>query len=143
MGQATGDVEEAFHTRKLPFGFVPDPANYALRDMRSGRLHLLRVGINTIGRHPDNDIVLPESPVSRRHCVIVVHATGGCEVQDTASLNGVRFGHKPIPRAKLVPGDILRLCDYKFMLLAEPVGGSAEAQSRANETGDLGAARTA
>jgi hypothetical protein len=118
IGQTTGDVEKAIQAQRLPFGFVPQPAQYALRDMRCGRLHLMRVGINTIGRHEDNDIVLAANPISRRHCVIVIHASGRVEVRDTASRHGVRLGCQPVGNAEMAPGDILRLCDYKFMLLA-------------------------
>ncbi|MGL6074713.1 MAG: FHA domain-containing protein [Fimbriiglobus sp.] len=85
MGPTTGDVEKEFHVRKLPVGFVPSPARFAMRDLTSGQLHMLRVGINTLGRHPQNDIVLEQSSVSRRHCVIVVHASGQVELRDTAS----------------------------------------------------------
>lgn len=142
MGPTTGDVEEAFRARQLPFGFVPAPARYALRDVRTGRLYLLRVGVNTVGRHADNDIVLPGIPISRRHCVVLVRATGGCEVRDTASRNGVRIGHRQVAVTALAAGDILRVCDYKFMLLAEPTDGPTAGVSGAGETGSCGDAGT-
>src|SRR5262245_47940500 len=37
-------------------------------------IYPLRVGLNTIGRAPDNDVVVADSYVSRRHCAILVHA---------------------------------------------------------------------
>lgn len=135
MGPTTGDVERTFRARRLPFGYVPAPAAFALRDVRAGRLHLLRVGINTVGRSRTNDIVLTDHCVSRRHCVILVHASGRCELQDTASLNGVRLDHEPVVQAELVPGDILRVCDYKFMLLAEPTRASAAPLEGGHDTG--------
>jgi pSer/pThr/pTyr-binding forkhead associated (FHA) protein len=48
----------------------------------------LKVGLNTVGRYESNDIVLDDFSVSRRHCGILVHASGGCELHDTASTNG-------------------------------------------------------
>src|SRR5438270_5929859 len=39
----------------------------------------LRVGLTAIGRYPENDIVLGEPVVSRRHCVVLVHTSGQCE----------------------------------------------------------------
>jgi hypothetical protein len=142
MGSNTGDVEREFHASRLPLGFVPPPAGFALQDMRTGKLHLLRVGINTIGRHPDNDIVLGDIPVSRRHCVILVHASGTCEVRDTASRNGTRRGREPVEQAELRPGDIIRVCDFKFMLRAPPVGEPHTSGGEAPETGDHGRTRS-
>src|SRR5262245_53769027 len=34
----------------------------------------LKIGLNTIGRSPDNDVVLQDGYVSRRHCAVLVHA---------------------------------------------------------------------
>jgi hypothetical protein len=123
MGPTTGDVEQEFHANRLPIGHVPGPASYALMNVRSGRMYLLRVGINTIGRYPNNDIVFPEIYVSRRHCVILIHSSGKFEVRDTASRHGIRFGHRPVEQVELAPGDILRVCDYKLLFLAEPSRG--------------------
>jgi len=119
IGSVTRDLEREFHVLRLPVGFVLQPARYALWDLRQGRLYLLRIGLNTIGRHPDNDIVINDQPVSRRHCVIIVHATGECEVRDTASRNKTRVGDRIVEQAALTPGDILRICDHRFMLIAQ------------------------
>ena len=43
-----------------------------------------------VGRFPDNDIHFVELCVSRRHCVLLVHAWGGCDLHDTASRNGTK-----------------------------------------------------
>jgi len=38
---------------------------------------------------PDNDVVLQDAYVSRRHCAILIHLTGErCELHDIASKNG-------------------------------------------------------
>ena len=47
-----------------------------------------KVGLNTIGRMPDNDVSVLDSSVSRRHAAILVHLNDGCELHDTASKNG-------------------------------------------------------
>src|SRR5437868_6796923 len=66
----------------------PDRAGseYWLLD-REG-IYPLRIGVNTIGRLPDNDVVIHGPYVSRRHCAILVHAGDGCELYDIASKNG-------------------------------------------------------
>ena len=119
MGLATGNVERRFHALGLPLGFVPPPATCALQDMQSGMLYPLRVGLNTIGRHPDNDIVLAERVISRRHCAILVHLGNGCELHDTASKNGTYLnGHKLSGPTRLNSGDQIRMCDRQFTFLS-------------------------
>jgi pSer/pThr/pTyr-binding forkhead associated (FHA) protein len=60
--------------------------------------------------------VLAPIHVSRRHCVVLVHASGGCEVYDTASRNDTRVNGRRVSRADLLPGDVLALCDQKFLV---------------------------
>jgi hypothetical protein len=100
-------------------GGEPAGEGYALVDLADGRRYPLRVGLVTLGRFPENDIVLPEEYVSRRHCVVLVHATGGCEVHDTASLNGTLVNRERVSRARFEPGDVLRVCDRRFVLTCE------------------------
>jgi pSer/pThr/pTyr-binding forkhead associated (FHA) protein len=94
---------------------APPPGGvYALVSLVDGTRHPLRTGINAMGRYRNNDIVLECDYISRRHCVVVVHATGPCEVFDTASRNGTRVNHHPVGRADLLPDDVLSLCDQCF-----------------------------
>jgi predicted component of type VI protein secretion system len=82
-------------------------------------VHDLKMGLNTIGRMEDNDVPIVDGSVSRRHCAIVVHATSGCELHDTASKNGTFVNGKRIngPTA-LRAGDQIRLCDRQFTFLS-------------------------
>lgn len=89
---------------------------YALVNLADGRRYPLRVGINTIGRFAENDIVLDVRAVSRRHCAIVVHATGGCEVYDTASRNHIMVNRQVVDRGPLLPGDVLFLAGQRFLV---------------------------
>jgi hypothetical protein len=91
-------------------------ASYTLVNLADGRRYPLRVGINTIGRFPDNDIVLDVRCVSRRHCSVVVHATGGCEVYDTASRNHTFVNRRAVDRGTLLPGDALWLAGQRFLV---------------------------
>jgi len=80
----------------------------------------LKVGLNTIGRFPENDLVLPETCISRRHCAIVVHAGNGCELHDIASKNGTLLNGQRLTRPTwLVVGDTIRLCDRQFVFTTE------------------------
>jgi pSer/pThr/pTyr-binding forkhead associated (FHA) protein len=94
----------------------PPGGTYTLVNLADGRRHPLRVGINAVGRFPENDVVLRPICVSRRHCVILVHATGGCEVYDTASRNGTWVNRCRVGRVDLLPGDVLMLAGQQFLV---------------------------
>jgi hypothetical protein len=94
----------------------PPGGRYTLVSLSDGRRHPLRVGINAIGRSHQNDLVLEPLFVSRRHCVIVVHVSGGCEVYDTASLNGTWVNQRRVGRVDLLPGDVLILPTHQFLV---------------------------
>src|SRR5262245_28158494 len=70
-----------------------------LESVRGGSVdHVLMVGTNTVGRDPDNDVVLRGTFVSRRHCLILVYPSGHCAVRDLDSLHGVYVNGQPITR---------------------------------------------
>jgi pSer/pThr/pTyr-binding forkhead associated (FHA) protein len=102
-----------------PDQVLPGPAYYLIA-RQTGCTYSLRVGLNTIGRLPDNHIVLEEIYVSRRHCTILVHARGGCELHDTASLNGTSVnGRRVREPVQLVPGDRIVVCSYELLFVTE------------------------
>ena len=79
----------------------------------------LKVGLNTVGRAPDNDVVVHDAYVSRRHCAVLVHAGERCEIHDTASKNGTYLnGRKIGGPTRLNPGDEIRMCDQQFIFMA-------------------------
>jgi hypothetical protein len=79
------------------------------------RLYPLHIGLNTIGRFGESDVLLRDDTISRRHCALLVHAGGGCELHDLASRNGTFLnGHRLTRPTWLAPGDEVRLCDYRF-----------------------------
>jgi FHA domain-containing protein len=134
-GPLTWTAEHAVGSRvqgtwPLPSRCNDPGANYVLVRSGDGRRYPLRTGLNTIGRSPVNNIVLDEIFISRRHCVVLVHATGGCEVYDTASRNGTRVNGNRLSRVWLVPGDVLKLCGLRFTLTCEANG---EAHSFAHD----------
>jgi hypothetical protein len=88
--------------------------------MDRDRIYPLRVGINTIGRSPDCDVVVEDAFVSRRHCAILVHAGNGCELHDVASKNGTYLnGAKLAHPTRLRAGDEIRMCDRQFVFLTK------------------------
>jgi hypothetical protein len=97
---------------------APPGVNYWLVD--NEYIYPLKVGINTLGRSPDNDVVLQDAFVSRRHCAILVHAGDGCEVHDTASKNGTYInGRRLSGPTRLNSGDEIRMCDQRLTFVVK------------------------
>ena len=79
-------------------------------------LYPLRVGVNTMGRWVDNELVVADACVSRRHCAILVHASSMCEIFDLASRNGTFLNSARLRYPTcLKPGDEIRLCENRFI----------------------------
>jgi len=94
----------------------PASADHWLMDQ--GTIHPLKIGVNTIGRLPDNDVVIQGPYVSRRHCAILVHAGEKCELYDIASKNGTYInGAKLCGPTKLHSGDEIQMCDRRFVFM--------------------------
>ena len=97
---------------------IPADSDYWLVDQQS--VYPLRTGVNTIGRLPDNDVVIQGPYVSRRHCAILIHAGVGCEVHDVASKNGTYVnGLRLCGPTKLSAGDEIRMCDRQFIFMSK------------------------
>jgi pSer/pThr/pTyr-binding forkhead associated (FHA) protein len=83
-----------------------------------GRQIPLKVGLNSVGRLPDNDVVIDDATVSRRHCAIVVHSDLTIEVHDVASKNGTMVnGAKISGPTRLRDGDEIGLSDRRLTFL--------------------------
>lgn len=82
-------------------------------------IYPLKVGINTVGRSPDNDVIVQDCYISRRHCAILVHTGAGCELHDTASKNGTYINGQRIGGpTRLRSGDEIRICDQRLVFVA-------------------------
>jgi hypothetical protein len=93
---------------------------FLLVDHEAGDTYPLRTGLNTVGRLPNNDIVFAPLEVSRRHCVLLVHARGGCELHDTASLNGTSVnGNRVKHQVRLNSGDWIQLPKKLLLFVSE------------------------
>ena len=94
-------------------------------------LYPLKTGLNTIGRAPENDVVVPNAYVSRRHCAILVHAGDGCEVHDIASKNGTFLnGRKLDGPTPLTIGDEIRMCDHQLVFMTRGDGAESPESSK-------------
>jgi hypothetical protein len=102
------------------------PCHFHIKD--GDQLHPLTVGVNTVGRLPDNNVIIKDEHVSRRHCAVVIHTNGQAEVHDIASKNGTLLNGKKISGpTRLRPGDQITLCTKKLLFVMEPLDGPAKA----------------
>lgn len=105
-----------------------------------GRQVALKVGLNSVGRLPDNDVVIDDATVSRRHCAIVVHSDLTIEVHDVASKNGTTVnGNKIHGSFRLHDGDELGLSErhLTFLMFAgQPTGAVPPSPSQFSSSDD-------
>jgi len=73
-----------------------------------GRTYTLQRGVTTLGRSSQNDIVLPDETISRRHCRIY-WARDRYVLEDLHSSNGTYLNRDQIQLAFLATGDILQI----------------------------------
>ena len=76
--------------------------------------------VNTIsiGRDPQNDIVLDSTGVSRVHATLELNESD-CSLVDNNSTNGTFIGNERIGRTRLAYGSSFRIVDYVFTLVEE------------------------
>ena len=85
---------------------------------RSGKVSVLSISRFpfTIGRHPDNDLVIQDSSVSKQHAILR-RLSEGLVIVDNDSLNGVIVNGERIDRKKMLhPGDMVGICSTRFKL---------------------------
>lgn len=101
------------------------PAEHWLADRDF--IYPLKLGINTVGRSSDNDVVVADAFVSRRQCAILVHHNHTCELHDTASKNGTYLnGARLQGPTRLKPGDEIRICDRVLVFRSRSEGRDAQ-----------------
>ena len=92
------------------------PANLEMWLVDREFIYPLKIGLNTLGRSADNDVVVEDLYISRRHCAILVHHDQTCVLQDVASKNGTFInGARIAGPTSLKPGDEIRICNRQFV----------------------------
>ena len=69
----------------------------------------------SIGKAPDNDLVLADDTVSRHHCELT-RANDGVQVRDLGSTNGTRVQGARVTEAVLQPGAVLKVGEVEIAL---------------------------
>jgi pSer/pThr/pTyr-binding forkhead associated (FHA) protein len=70
----------------------------------------------TLGRSSDNNVVLNDFSVSRRHAVLV-ERDGRWFIEDQGSLNGTFVNRRRVESAELSDGDELQIGKYRLTFL--------------------------
>jgi len=85
---------------------------------RHGEVIAIFAEVTTLGRQPDNDVVVDEPPVSRKHSAIVA-TVNGYYIRDLGSTNGTFINRRRIfdDEFPLTHGDLVRMggSDVTFM----------------------------
>lgn len=91
---------------------------YPLRRTERSVGHLV-----TIGRTPNNDVVVPDISISRFHAFVKESATGLASIQDARSTNGTSVNSHSVPAqgqgapVDIKTGDNLRLGQVEFTVI--------------------------
>lgn len=73
----------------------------------------------TIGKAPDNDIVLSDDTVSRHHCELV-RTSDGIVIRDLGSTNGTRVSGARVQEGTFPPGTVLKVGEVEIGLRPAP-----------------------
>ncbi len=95
------------------------PALIGLQGIAAGSTFALTAGDLTIGRDGENEIVLAENTVSRRHARVLRDGQGQWTVTDLGSANGVYVNGMRAQRAVLNMGDEIKIGDNYFRFQAD------------------------
>jgi pSer/pThr/pTyr-binding forkhead associated (FHA) protein len=82
---------------------------------RGNRVIELNLGVNRLGRGPENDFQVEHPTVSAWHCEIVL-TSEGVLVRDCASANGTFVGGEPVKEARLSAGQTLHLGEVELLV---------------------------
>ncbi|WP_304505866.1 FHA domain-containing protein [Blastococcus sp. KM273129] len=106
------------------------PAGAALlivtRGPTAGSRFVLDRPMLTVGRHTENDIVLDDVTVSRRHAEFH-RRDGGFVVHDVGSLNGTYVNREPVAEATLSSGDVVQIGKFGLLYLSRQSSTSSPA----------------
>jgi FHA domain len=76
----------------------------------------LRLGVNHLGRSPENDIAIPHTTISRHHCDIEL-SDAGVTIRDLESSNGTFVDEIPVRETTILnAGQVVRVGDVEMLV---------------------------
>ena len=92
----------------------------------------------TLGRSPDNDIVLDNLVVSGYHCAFELRGLADVFIEDLGSTNGTYINGKMVKRQKLNDGEVVGIGNFRIQYLAESAQPSGFSETMAMKLDALG-----
>jgi|GEM_PF-2896860 len=83
---------------------IKEEGRFALLNPTTGQKYMLKTGLNTVGRNPDQNIFLESSSISKRHAIVIVSGKNEVNVYDLSSRNGTEIlpiQEKEIPKKEI------------------------------------------
>jgi FHA domain len=128
MGEPADPARDSQTALQNLEGRLPAGVDFVLMDQDV--VYPLQIGVNTVGRLTDNNVVVKDPYVSRRHCAVLIHAGDGGELHDVASKNGTYLNGRRIDHpAPLHTGDEIRMCDRRLIFVAKTQSPSSSSPS--------------
>ncbi|HEY2743271.1 MAG TPA: FHA domain-containing protein [Polyangia bacterium] len=90
-----------------------------------GRVFELTGAELAVGRAVDNDVVLDDPSLSRKHAKIFRRGPGELEIEDLGSSNGTFINQRKIGRGSAHPGDTLRFGELSFRVEGDTLHGTS------------------
>lgn len=104
-----------YRNRRQPsFGYL-----YRVKGKRLGKFKITTV-VCRIGRHPDNELRLNDSSVSRFHAELIRNQNGTFSIYDSGSKNGIRVGLRPVHSSVLREGDVIDVGEIRLKFTRRP-----------------------
>jgi len=86
-----------------------------------------------VGRHPDNDLVLPDTSISRKHALCIINKDT-IMVRDLGSMNGIKIDGEPMIQGLATDGQLVTIgevnCEVHISLIKNPATISKTATSK-------------
>jgi FHA domain-containing protein len=79
----------------------------------------LREGRTTLGRSPENDVVIENMVVSGHHCEFELRGPAEVYIEDLSSTNGTYIGGKLVKRQRLNDGDVVEIGNFRIQFLED------------------------
>jgi pSer/pThr/pTyr-binding forkhead associated (FHA) protein len=90
-----------------------------------GRVYDLAAQELAVGRAVDNDIVLDDPSLSRKHAKLRRATADELEVEDLGSSNGTYVNGRKVGRGAVRPGDVLRFGELNFRVEGDTLQGTS------------------
>ncbi|MDT5095204.1 MAG: transport system ATP-binding/permease protein [Mycobacterium sp.] len=125
-------VPQADERPTTPMDFEPDVSNMPTKVVRPRRLGTRSTpppGATTLGRAPDNTIVIPDVLASHYHAVLVP-TEQGVEIRDAGSMNGTFVNGGRVDAAVLHDGDVVTIGNADLVFSSGALVPRAEPPSK-------------